>query len=226
MCTVSVVPIRDGFRIGCNRDERLTRPRAERPKTRSAGDMKAVWPRDPLSGGTWIGANDAGLAMVILNRAPRRRTVATPRPRSRGTIIPTLLHSRRIESAIEAASVLPAWEFEPFTLVVLQGRDLGVITNGGERMSLRRDVLSKPIVFTSSSLGDRLVSKPRRALFARMVEASSNPLDGQRAFHRHCWPERPEISVCMTRPDAATVSHAVLEVGDHTVHMLYTPVLH
>lgn len=226
MCTLSVVPIRDGFRIACNRDERLTRPAAEPPKLRHAGCRRAVWPLDPLSGGTWIGASDAGLAMFILNRTPRQRPVPLVRPRSRGTIIPPLLRSPGIGSAIDAATALPAWEFEPFTLVVLQGTNVRVLTNAGGRLWTRAEVLTEPLVFTSSSLGDHIVLRPRRALFARLVQAGSTPLRGQADFHRHFWPDRRDISVHMTRPDAATVSQTVLEVADNTVHIRYTPVLH
>jgi hypothetical protein len=45
---------------------------------------------------------------------------------------------------------------------------------------------------------------------------------GQRVFHRHAWPARPEISVLMSRPDAATVSRTVLDVSDGAIRMHYS----
>ncbi len=207
---------------------------------------KAVWPVDPASGGTWIGANEAGIAMVLLNRTPGAGSPRVfpvlaahsgslliggfaprwGRRRSRGTIIPDLLRRRRIESALEAAGNLPACDFEPFTLLVLHGIHIGVLANTGKRMSLTTDVLSRPILFTSSSLGDHTVIEPRRALFARMVERRPEPLnlDGQAAFHRHRWRSRPSISVLMSRPDAATVSRTMLDVDSRAVRMRYAPI--
>lgn len=193
---------------------------------RRAGDRTAIWPLDPPGGGTWIGANDAGLAMFILNRTPRLRPVPLVRPPSRGTIIPSLLRSQSIQCGLDAAIALSPRVFEPFSLVMLQGTDVAVLTNAGDRIWLRTDVLSKPIVFTSSSLGDHVVSEARRALFTRMVAASSMPLGAQAAFHNHYWPERREISVRMTRPDAATVSYTIVDVVNGAVDMQYTPIRH
>ena len=223
MCTVSVVQIGGGFRIVCNRDERLTRPPAERPTVRRAGDRTALWPRDPFGGGTWIGANDAGLAMVLLNRTPRRPPEPPARPRSRGTIIPSLLESHDVASALRAAMALPASDFLPFTLVLVRGSDVWVVRNVGRRMWVRARARSTPLVFTSSSLGDHVVCKPRNALFARMVESSSTPLRAQVAFHQHRWPLHPEISVRMVRADSATVSCTVLDVAGGVARMHYRP---
>jgi len=84
--------------------------------------------------------------------------------------------------------------------------------------------LTAPVMFTSSSLGDRVVEGPRRALFASLVDHSGAPLIGQARFHRHCWPDRREISVLMTRSDAATVSRTTLDVSEHAIAIRYTPI--
>src|SRR5436305_3313340 len=46
----------------------------------------------PASGGTWLAANDAGLALAVLNVNPPERDREALRPtRSRGEVIPALL---------------------------------------------------------------------------------------------------------------------------------------
>lgn len=222
MCTVSVVPRDTGFRLVCNRDQRLARPAADPPRLQRFGNPTAMWPRDPTSGGTWIGANDRGIAMAVLNRNSGQPPMKAHATVSRGTIVPQLLRIRTVTSVMASAAALPAERFEPFTLLVLQGRALAVITNVNGRMTIATRRLSVPIVFTSSSLGDHFVDGPRRALFASLVEESEAPLAGQALFHRHCWPDRPEISVLMSRTDAATVSRTVLDVTDSTIAMRYT----
>ena len=223
MCTVSIVPSVSGFRIACNRDERRTRATADPPRIHRLGERHAIWPGDPTSGGTWIGANDAGLAMVLLNRrAPARPSAPVS---SRGTIIPALLPGRSIETAVAAAGRLPWDHFEPFTLVIAQGRIVCDMTVG-MRPRWRMRTLCRPLLFTSSSLGDALVAIPRRRLFARLMRSGTSPLIGQGAFHRHAWPDRREISVLMSRADAATVSRTTLDVSARAVRMRYTPISH
>jgi hypothetical protein len=47
--------------------------------------------------------------------------------------------------------------------------------------------------------------------------------DQQDLFHRHSWPGATQLSVCMRRPDACTVSHTVVELGRETAVMTYLP---
>ena len=66
-------------------------------------------------------------------------------------------------------------------------------------------------MFTSSGLGDELVESPRRELFDRMITFGECSRQRQDEFHRHSWPDRPYLSVCMRRTDAATRSYTVIE---------------
>lgn len=221
MCTISVVRNGTGFRMVCNRDERLSRPAAEPPAIRPAGSVVSAWPVDPLSGGTWIGVNEVGFAACILNRTPRHPAVLATAPRSRGTILPSLLAEMSMATALRAAAAIPAALFKPFTLVLLHRGLVAVLTNRQGRMTLRLSALLEPRLFTSSSLGDHVVRRPRRSLFARMVAASSDPLQAQAAFHDHQWVAHPQVSVRMRRPEAATVSQTVVDVAKHAVHVRY-----
>ena len=226
MCTLSVVPAGDGFRVACNRDERRTRPIALPPQIRWVVDRRTLWPCDPQSGGTWIGVNDSGLAMALLNRSVSAD--APPPPAlSRGTLIPQLLGAASLETAVERAraALKPSGgkrRFEPFTLVMLhRGRAAVVEHRAGVPEVVVRS-LGRPLLFTSSSLGDHLVDGPRRQLFAALIGSSPRPIDAQARFHRHRWPDRPDVSVCMARPDAMTVSHTVVDVSTGKVTIGYT----
>ena len=225
MCTVSAVPTADGFRLACNRDERRTRPTACGPRLHRTGTHQALWPVDPQSGGTWIGVNDAGLAMVLLNRHPRNAPVCTP-THSRGVLIPRWLGAARIETVVararaELGSSGGDTQFEPFTLVMIQRHDVATVDYRAGRTAIARRRLTRPVMFTSSSLGDELVDRPRRRLFAALVESSRRPLAAQAQFHRHRWPDRQQISVRMTRTDAATVSYTTIDVCGETIAIEY-----
>lgn len=214
MCTVTLVPREDGFRLTCNRDERRTRPVALAPRLYVLPARVALFPVDPPSGGTWVGINDAGLAMTILNRtidaAPLALRLA---PRSRGAIIPALLKHARLADALEAAAALDPACFGLFCLILVQRPTVGVVTSDGRSVSIEVSRLRRPAMFTSSSLGDSLVAEPRRGLFERLVLHDERSwLRGQRRFHRHRWTRRPKVSVMMERPDARTVSQTVIDV--------------
>lgn len=221
MCTVSVVPLANGFRVVCNRDERRTRARASGPIIHTGAGTTSLWPVDPLSGGTWIGVNDVGLALVLLNRGNRGARPTIPQPLSRGTIIPPLLEKPSVQAAMDAISRLDALRFEPYTLVALQREQGFSITTDAPRPTIRSLDLSHPLFFTSSSLGDELAARWRAPLFATLVECGANTLEGQATFHRHRWNDRPELSVRMARSDAATVSITTIDVSDRRIHMRY-----
>lgn len=71
MCTVSIIPVDDSeaarVRLACNRDESRLRPPALPPQTRRFGRHLAILPVDPVSGGTWVAANEQGLVMTLMN---------------------------------------------------------------------------------------------------------------------------------------------------------------
>jgi hypothetical protein len=226
MCTVSVVPAGNGFRVVCNRDEQLVRPAALPPTVRRIGVRTALWPLDPVSGGTWIGVNDAGIAMFVLNRTVAPGVAGRSGASSRGTLVPELLRHRRLEDVMRAAANLPLERFEPFTLVAVSRTTAVWMTRRVGDPTFQSAPVSQPLLFTSSSLGDDLVTPPRRQLFARLVERSATPLGGQLAFHRHTWPARPNISVQMSRGDAATVSRTLVDVTSDRIDMRYVPILH
>lgn len=220
MCTVSIVPVPDGCRVVCNRDERRTRAAAQPPRAFPTEVSWATYPQDPASGGTWIGVNDDGLVVALLNR-----TVGAARPRvalhSRGSIVPTLLSCPSIARAVKACDALDLSRFEAFRLVMAHRSTVAVVTSDGVHPSMELVPLVRPVMFTSSSFGDAVVDTPRRRLFEALVLAGEDWLHGQFRFHRHQWGERPEISVQMAREDAATVSRTTIAVTSKAIDLEY-----
>jgi hypothetical protein len=225
MCTVSAIALRGGgFRLACNRDELNTRPAALAPVLRTFGEHRAVFPVDPVSGGTWIAVNDAGLALALLNHNPRRRLDALElaHRESRGCVIPSLLHCSDVPEAIELARALDPARFPQFRLVMIDGDDWAVVvSNGWELDTTSCSFDGVPLMFTSSGLGDELVEHPRRELFDRMIRTADACPRRQDAFHAHQWPGREHLSVMMCRPDARTVSKTVIEVCSGLARLNY-----
>jgi hypothetical protein len=223
MCTVTVVPHETGVRVMCNRDERRSRPAALPPQVHDLGGRLAAFPVDPRGGGSWVGVNDAGIIVTLLNVSGRLHGFSKKPRRSRGLIVREVLRSGSLSDVLETVASLDASLFEMFRLVVMHRFTALEATGDGVRTAIRRQItVDTPLLFTSSSLGDALVEAPRTQLFQRMVlKRRSGWLRGQARFHRHLWPSRPEISVCMERDDALTVSRTVVDVTGARRSLLY-----
>ena len=223
MCTVTILPLETGIRLAANRDESPARPAALPPGIVTIGPRQALMPIDPLSGGTWIAATDAGLMFTLLNiyTGPRDPNAPTPRV-SRGTLIPWLASSETLEEAFARTQELNVADLAPFRLILADRGCVADLCWTGE--SCTRNALTPimgPILFTSSGLGDGLVDPPRRALFAEFFAKGADRRDRQDAYHRHSWPDRPHLSVCMRRPEARTISLTIIELEAGCLRMDY-----
>lgn len=235
MCTVSVVPRDGGFRLMCNRDERLSRPPALPPRSMTTGGVWTAYPIDPPSRGTWIGVNEAGVALALLNRSRARQTyrpgctvVVSARSRrvevrSRGEIVPGLIGATDLDGVRAALRAIRPDHFEGFRLVAAWRRALLVATSDRGRVEIATARLARPHVFTSSSLGDACVEEVRVPLFRDLVVRAVDSLGAQRTFHDHRWPGRTELSVHMCRHDARTVSRTTVDVEAGRISLTYEP---
>ncbi len=224
MCTVTVVAAGDTVRLVCNRDELRSRPAALLPRVTPVGRHRAIFPVDPVSGGTWVAVNDAGLVLTLLNAYSTEPSRESGPLRSRGTIIPSLLHHGMLPAVIEQAARIDATRYAPFRLVLGARQEWAELRSDGQEVRLiARAELDQPLLFTSSGLGDDRVEGPRRQLFDELVRSSDEPFRQQELFHRHRWPERPQLSVAMQRPDARTVSQTHVCLGPDQVTLTYHP---
>lgn len=264
MCTVSVIALRHGFRLVSNRDEQHTRPESAAPAWRAmpgaagetpvGGGLRAIWPADLRAdgseGGTWIGASERGLALTLLNYNLTPAPALPEEPRSRGDLIPSLLHLNSAHAVAAALHEADLSAFAPFRLIAVERPTPEEAVLVAEVRWNRSTVSSAwhraPVCFASSGLGDHLV-EVRLPLFERIVASEIDRVhegdpDGgvdagrdalaaiQDAFHAHAWPERRHVSVMMHRDAARTVSTTAVEVvrdggtGRARVQMDYTPV--
>ena len=207
----------------CNRDESRSRPDALPPVERVLDQVRVWYPRDPQGGGTWVAANGHGLALALLNRRAPVRTASAGPLRSRGRIVLGLAGASGIPQILQSLSLIDARDYAQFRLTAVLHRDVLIATSDGERLAMDAATLTAPIVFTSSSLSDDEAERRRIPLFRDLVLRAGDHLSGQRAFHDHRWPECPEFSVRMQRPDARTVSRTLVDVAGQQVSLTYEP---
>lgn len=217
MCTLTVIS-GPSLRLVFSRDEQRDRPEALAPRWREirawdGASLQAIWPADPLGGGTWIAAAESGLALCLINRNLEPRPVLPPGLVSRGRIIPQLISAPSARIAVGALRELDLELFAPFRLLAVENGAAGPMLLEAEwdRASLIVREHAAPVCLVSSGLGDSLVAD-RVPLFFELVSRGGGAAE-QDAFHAHAWPDRRPVSVLMSRGDARTVSVTTLELS-------------
>jgi hypothetical protein len=225
MCTVSWLAERGGFTIFFNRDELKTRSRALPPYVRSSHGMNIIAPLDPDGKGTWIGANQLGLACCLLNdySSCRMGVLARPEvakgrdahPTSRGLIVESLLGTESQRASLVRLRNLELADFRPFSILLFQSDTHPVLCrwNGS---TLIESFPSLP--FSSSSFDTARVLNARLKSFPARCNART-----LEAFHASHAPSRSAYSVCMHRADAETMSFSRIRVTRETIDFAYLP---
>lgn len=234
MCTVSWLRQAEGYVLLSNRDERHTRKPASGPRVGNSRGVSFVAPVDGDYGGSWIGANQFGLTLCLLNRYVDHRGArlgtadesADPDRdyASRGLLLSDLLDCRHCEDASERLNDIDLSRFRPFTLLALSSDHTPILIdwNGAER-SIEIDAEAR-MPLTSSSFQGPNVTTVRRNVFAEMVSQRGRVDTALlHQFHRSHLHERGPYSVCMHRDDAATVSLSIVTVTKDAVEFVYHP---
>ena len=217
MCTVSWIRTVEGYDLLCNRDERLTRPRARMPRVAAMNGVRYIAPVDPQGGGTWIGVNEYGVTVCLVNAYSAKQPSSAE---SRGLIVRGLLSSRSSLNAIAQARRSNLSNFPPFTLVALDRDNAARAAAWDGRYVLAFPDADGLCPLTSSSLDHSYANKVRRHEWSRCRPINLAMLQ---AFHRSHRVERGPWSVCMHRDDAETVSFTHVNVSARRVQMHYSP---
>jgi len=115
MCTVTFIARRNGYALGMNRDEKLTRAAGLPPRLTHLNGRTILAPSDP-SGGSWIGVNDTGATLALINWYSITSHVGG-QPVSRGEVVRLALPSDSSAGVDAALAELPLAHVNPFRLI-------------------------------------------------------------------------------------------------------------
>src|SRR5215510_1903426 len=115
MCTVTFIARPEGYRLGMNRDEKLTRPAGLPPKKKNVNGRAVVCPSE-RGGGTWIALNDSGACLALINWYAVRRSV-THDAVSRGEVVKTVCATDSHEVVNTRLHGLTLEQINPFRLI-------------------------------------------------------------------------------------------------------------
>lgn len=96
MCTVSYLPLEEGFILTSNRDEWNKRPAALKPQVYHLFGQHITFPKDPQANGTWIAMTDE-YSLCLLNGAFVKHHHEPPYRLSRGLVLLDFFQYRSVE---------------------------------------------------------------------------------------------------------------------------------
>jgi len=191
------------------------------PAFRTCGSLRALHPHE-LSGGTWIGVNEAAVGFALVNwyAKPRRNGADML---SRGIVIPELLSARDVEDAGARLAALPRERMNPFRLIMVSASEKRIVEWRAEGGAL--EILHLPWArqhWFSSGFDEAGANRWRRIACLREAELSPPDSPGWlRRLHRSHHPTKGAYSICMHRVDACTVSFTELTVNAVVASMIY-----
>lgn len=222
MCTVSWLRQKDGYLLLCNRDERHTRRPALGPRLAVRNEVSLIAPVDGDHGGSWIGINQFGLTLCLLNRYGDDITERDRRFTSRGLLLLELLDCARSQQVSERVSRRDLAFFQPFTMVALAVEEPAMLIEWTGNKCIVQSNAESNMPITSSSMKELDVIGERKKQFQTLL-SKEGPLNAGLLyqFHRSHVPVRGPYSVCMHREDAATVSLSAVSVTPELTEFSY-----
>jgi hypothetical protein len=212
-----------GFELFFNRDELRQRALGRPPGLRERAGRRWLSPLDPEGGGTWIGVNEFGLAVALLNGY----LPADAEPRdwvTRGELVDGMLDARTTREVEVRLRKRHLERYRSFTLVALEPAQPALIATWDLReLNLDRRREGHPPI-CSSSLDATGATAARRALFGELL-ARHGTVDANllEMFHTSHGPARGPLSPCMHRDDAQTQCFTRIRVDAAKVELHYTP---
>lgn len=185
MCTVSYIPIQNGFYFTSSRDEMITRETLP-PRFYSVKGEQLLFPRDSKAGGTWIATSVKGITICLLNGAFENHVKTGKYRQSRGQVV---IESFGFNDMQQFYNEFDLSEVEPFTLLVLDYRKKGdtrfneFIWDGEKKYLRKLDVLL-PQIWCSVTLYTKIECSYRKINFNNWL-LESNLLNSNEIMDFH-----------------------------------------
>ena len=224
MCTVTLIPKGENdFVLTSNRDEAPNRI-SLKPEFYTIKNTKLLFPKDELSGGTWIGVSEKNRAICMLNggfefheRKPKYRL-------SRGVVAN---HFMVADDLIQTVDTYNFDDIEPFTMVVVDWNfDLKfyeLVWNGADKYFT--ELPFEPKIWSSSTLYSEAMKAERLKWFEDFK--AENDLDENTLlkFHKTAGKNNDDYGVIMNRGFIKTTSITQIEKLNNTLEMHYESLL-
>jgi len=219
MCTVTFVPLKDGFVFTSNRDEKINRSTIL-PKVYTVSHCKLMYPKDEKSGGTWIVTKNDGTCIVLLNGAFEKHQLKASYKRSRGKVLMEMIES---ENPLRHFSSINLEGVEPFTLIVFQNNKLMELKWDENEKYAIPHANTMAHIWSSSTLYN-LEQRNLREHWFEDFKHKNNPLSPKNTFlfHKNTHPNNEDYGLVINRNNSIkTVSITQLFLQKDSIEMTY-----
>lgn len=227
MCTVTFLPKgENGFVLTSNRDEAPGRTSLI-PDFYTTEGAKLLFPKDEMSGGTWIGISEKSRVVCVLNGGfvPHKRQ--SNYRLSRGIVAKDFMVSDAIETTIHDYNF---FGIEPFTMVIADWnaslRLLELVWDGHQKHL--KELTLQPRIWSSSTLYSESMKQERNQWFESFKDRNELNASSLLEFHETAGAGNEDYGVIMDRGFVKTTSitQVVKQEGEGIMEMHYEDLQH
>ena len=172
MCTVTYIPQPgNAFILTSNRDEQISRNVSSTSIASISQHKTILFPKDPLSGGTWIAVSSQNRVACLLNGALVKHAHQPPYRKSRGLVMLDLFKYQHVHAFIEKYDLD---QIEPFTLVIADSAKLFEFHWDGNKRHVKELDTEQPHIWSSVTLYDPDMIEDRQRWFNKWLKESTN----------------------------------------------------
>tara|TARA_R110000868_G_scaffold44318_6_gene148210 strand:+ start:19855 stop:20580 length:726 start_codon:yes stop_codon:yes gene_type:complete len=224
MCTVTVIPKgNNDFVLTSNRDEAPNRI-CLAPDFYSVEGTKLLFPKDTLSGGTWIGLSEKNRLVCVLNGAFELHKRKASYRLSRGVVAKDFLVSDAVLISMELYNLE---NIEPFTMVIVDWNPhlkfYELIWDGFKKHIAELPL--EPKIWSSSSLYNESMKLERKQWFDIFKETHDLNAETLMKFHETAGKNNVGYGVIMDRGFVKTMSITQVEKTNNIIEMHYNDLL-
>ena len=220
MCTVTLIPKgKNDFVLTSNRDEAPNRVSLA-PEVYSIQNTKLLFPKDEMSGGTWIGISEKNRLICVLNGGNEKHDRKPEYRLSRGVVAKDFMLSDNIETAIDTYNL---HDIEPFTIVIVDWnttlRFFELVWNGNEKQCTELPL--EPKIWSSSTLYTNEMKKERLQWFEGFKNKNVLTANSLMQFHKTAGHNNDDYGVVMNRGFVKTTSITQVKKYNDALEMRY-----
>jgi hypothetical protein len=218
MCTVTLIPLgNSNFVLTSNRDEAPERDTLD-PDFYTEDQVKLLYPKDKMAGGTWIGVSSKNRLICLLNGGFTQHNRQDNYRMSRGVVVRELLTSSHVLKTIEAYNLI---DIEPFTIIIVDWKEhlhfYELVWDGIAKHITKLPL--EPRIWSSSTLYTEQMKASRLEWFQAFKKDHELTPKIILDFHKTAGKGNQDFGVIMDRHFVKTTSITQVEKQDERITM-------
>ena len=216
MCTVSYIPLKNGYILTSNRDENPLRDTRSPKQQQLTNGETIIAPIDKQKLGTWIATNTRNKTACLLNGAYKKHQRALPYKRSRGHYVVEAFMYSTFSGFAEKADL---YNIEPFTLIFIEDADLQLLVWDGKEKHYSILDKSLPQMWSSATLYSKEEHRKKEIFFKNIIDGDE--VGETQILAAHGLEEKTPF--ILDKPHVKTVSIAQIISKNNEIALHYYP---